>query len=115
MATEQDLEVVEDNDSVVVVTCKVDGAAIDLTGAQIDFYLKPDKATDEIAPTVVHYSSEGGEITLRTQSGATLGQAEIRFSRTDIPEPGKKRYRLDVTQAERRLTFAYGKVVILDV
>lgn len=115
MATEADIEVVEDNDTVLVVTCRVDGSPIDLTGAEIDFFMKPDKATDESAPTVVHYSITGGEVTLRPQSGATLGQAEIRFDRTDIPAPVKKRYRLDVTVAERRLTYAFGKVVVLDV
>jgi hypothetical protein len=114
MATEQDLEVVQGNDAVIVLTCRVDGVAIDLTGAEVEFFLKPDKATDESAPTVVRYSTTGGEITLRTQSGATLGQAEVRFNRTDIPDPVKKRYRLDVTQAERRLTYAYGRVVVLD-
>lgn len=115
MATEQDLELIEDNDPIVVATIRVDGAAIDLSGAQADFYLKPDKATEEDAVTVVRYSTETGEITLRPQSGATLGQLEVRFDRTDIPAPGKKRYRLDVTQAERRLTYAFGVVRIKDV
>jgi hypothetical protein len=115
VATEVDLEIVEDNDALIVATCRVDGQAIDLTGSVVDFYLKPTKATDESDPSVVHYSTETGEVTLRAQAGATLGQVEVRFRGTDVPNPEKWRYRLDVTTAERRLTFAFGRVVVLDV
>lgn len=113
MATEADIEVVEDNDSLIVVTCRVDGAPVDLTGAGVDFYIKPDKATSEGAPSVIHYSIDSGEVCLRPQTGATLGQVEIRFNRTDLPNAARKRYRLDVTVAERRLTYAFGRVVVL--
>jgi hypothetical protein len=115
VATEADIEIVEDNDAIVVVTCRVDGAPVNLTGAQVDFFLKPTKATAETDSSVVHYSTDTGEITLRTQSGGTLGQVEIRFVGTDVATPEKWRYRLDVTQAERRLTYAFGRVVVIDV
>ena len=115
MATEQDLEIIEDNDVIIVATIKVDGVAINLTGAEVEFFLKASKATEEDDISVIRYAIDTGEVTLRTQSGATLGQLEIRFNRDDIPAPVKKRYRLDVVQAERRLTYAYGAVRVKDV
>jgi hypothetical protein len=115
MATETDIEIVEDNDAVILFTCRVDGQAVDLTGASVSFYLKPDKATEENAPTVVHYSTDDGSIELLPQTGATLGQGRVLFVGTDVANPAKKRYRLDATIAERRLTYAFGKVVIQDV
>lgn len=115
MATETDIEIVEDNDPVVLFTCRVDGVPINLTGATVDFYLKPDKATEESAPSVIRYSTETGSIELLPQTGATLGQGRVLFSRADIATPVKKRYRLDATVAERRLTYAFGRVVVLDV
>lgn len=115
MATEEDIEVIEDNDPVVVFTCRVDGAAIDLTGALIEMFLKADKATAETDAGVVKYSTEDGGVTIRTQSGATLGQCTVQMDASDIGTPGKKRYRLDVTQNGRRLTYAFGRVIIKDV
>jgi len=115
MATERDIEVIEDNDPLVVFTCKVDGAAINLSGAEVNFYLKPSKDTDEDDDSVVTYSTETGEITLRAQSGATLGQLEVRMSADDLGAPGKLRYRLDVIQSMMRTTYAYGRVVVINV
>lgn len=115
MATEVDIEVVEDNDPDVLFTCKVDGAARDLTGGDIDFWIKATKAIEEDDPSVVHYTSGDSEITPLPQSGGTLGQVRVTIRRADIPTPGKFRYRFDVTVADKRLTHAFGRLIIRDV
>lgn len=115
MATEQDIEVIEDNDPIVLFTCRVDGTPVNLTGAEVSFYLKATKATEEADTGVVEYSTDNGAITLEPQSGTTLGQLKVQMSRTDIAAPAKKRYRLDVTQSMKKLTYAFGRVIVKDV
>jgi hypothetical protein len=113
MATETDIEVVEDNDSVLVVTCRVDGVPVDLTDTQVEFFLKATKATAE--SDAVQYSTTNGAVTLFPQETETLGQCRVQVSAADIATPGHQRYRLDVIRNDKRLTFAYGRFVIRDV
>jgi hypothetical protein len=115
VATERDIEVIEDNDPVVIFTCKVDGQAIDLTEAEVNFYLKPNKATEEVDESVARYSTETGEIILRPQTGDTLGQLEVHLEAADLTQPAKLRYRLDVVLSGKTLTYAYGRVIVIDV
>lgn len=115
MATEADIEVIEDNDEVVIFTCRVDGTPINLTGALIEMFVKPDKATNEADAGVIKYSTTGGEVTILAQAGDTLGQCSVQIDGSDVATPAKKRYRLDVTQNGRKLTFAYGRLVVRDV
>lgn len=117
MATEADIEVIEDNDPVVVFICRMDGATVDLTGALIEFYLKAAKATEEDDAGVIKYSTTGGEITILPQGEdeETNGQCQVFMKATDLPEPVKKRYRMDITQNGRKLTYAYGRLVVIDV
>jgi hypothetical protein len=115
VATERDIEVIEDNDPIIVFVCKVDGTPVDLTGATIDFYLKPDKTTEETDATVVRYSTDTGEVTIPSQTGDTVGQCLVQLDRADLGTPGKLRYRFDVTQGGKVLTYAYGRVIVIDV
>jgi hypothetical protein len=115
MASEVDIEVIEDNDPVVTFICRVDGAVVDLTGALIEMFLKADKSTAEDAVGVVEYSTAGGQITIPSQVGALKGYCYVQMSANDLGTPGKLRYRVDVTQNGRKLTYAYGRVIIVDV
>jgi hypothetical protein len=111
MASEVDLEVVERNDPVIVATCKLDGNPVDLTGATVEFVVKPTRAETDVRL----YSSEAGEIEVAPQTGDTVGRVIVRLDNADLAVPGTRRFRLDVVQADRRLTYSYGRLRILDV
>lgn len=61
----------------LTVTRQDTGAVVDLTGATIELTVK--KHTGDPDPPVAT-RSVGSGITILTQSGATLGQADIEFS-----------------------------------
>lgn len=115
MATKNDITVIEDNDPLLTFTCKQDGTAINLTGATIAFHLKPDVATEEGATGTVSYTTATSAVTILTQSGATLGQCTVQMVAADLATPGTKKYRLDVTQGGKKLTYSYGSVRVLNV
>jgi hypothetical protein len=103
-----------------VLTVTVDGAAYDLTTATaIELQLKAGPGSAD--PALASLSLAGGEIVRRTQSGTTLGQADVEIPSTWLTGVGTPAgtYYFDVVVVFpgpiRRYVVKPRKVVVRDV
>lgn len=71
-------------------------AVFDITGMQIDFWIKTSKDTADTDPTTVHLSTSGGDIIL---TDPTNGVCQVSVAKTHLQTAGDLWYRLDVTSA----------------
>lgn len=105
----------ERNDETIFVTItqQPGGTPYDLTGHNMECWIKgaanyPDEADDSRSMSTVT-----GEITI---VDPLAGQARIEVPASDLPAPGKQFIRIDVLSADnKRKTAAYGSVTIIDL
>lgn len=84
-------------------------AVVNITGMQLDFYIKLAETTSDSDPSTVHLSTTSGEITL---TDPVNGVAQIFISRTHLQTAGNLWYRLDVTSAGRLKTAGKGTLAV---
>lgn len=108
-----DIQVYEGNDPSLLFTIKANGAAIDLTGATVEFYIKENTSKSDTDPSTVKLSTTGGQITIL--SPATAGQCRVDVTSANLGGLKQQVYRLDVIKSSRRLTYSHGKLLKVNV
>lgn len=76
--------------------------AYDLTGATIEFILKPDRMDADTAPA--------GDWAILLP--AVNGLADLQLDNADLGTPGTQWYRVDIIKSGNRRTFGYGAFVV---
>jgi hypothetical protein len=114
MATHQELLVYEWNDEEIALTITDPdlGAAYDLTGAELEFFIKPTADVADNDPSVEVLSTGTGEITVTDAAG---GIALVMINRGYLSVPGDLVWRLDVVRAGTRRTAVYGPLRVTDL
>jgi hypothetical protein len=114
MTTTQRIVLGQNNDETLQTTITShdstpsDGAQ-NITGMQLDFYIKTTENTPDTDPATVHLSTLTGEIVL---TNPTAGIAQISVARTHLQTPGNMWYRLDVLASGQLKTAGNGPLVV---
>lgn len=80
----------------------------DLTGAVVEFYMKPKTEDPDRLPT---YSTANGSIVV---TDAPAGLAAIRFDSHDIRYASQARYHVDAVKNGRRTVLGWGALSVVD-
>jgi hypothetical protein len=80
----------------------------DLTGAAVEFYLKPKIEDPDRLPT---YSTANGSIAV---TNAPAGLASIHFDSHDIRYASQARYHVDAVRGGRRTVLGWGALSVVD-
>ena len=111
MGARRDLKLIEGNPETVRETVTDDdtGSPYDLTGATINFYIKPSADTADTDPSVTKLSTSTSEITVTDAAGGVCTVA--------VPPQaaGTLWRRLDVVTAGQAKTAVYGPLYVLNV
>lgn len=115
----EDIEFVENNDPIAEFVCtrsrlELDGTTTstpqNLQDALIECYVKTGKDVADDDPSTILYSSDTpGDVTVVDEAS---GICQVNFE--DVTRTHNW-YHLDVVKDGRRLTFAYGKIKVVDV
>lgn len=89
------------------------GEDVNLTGLEIDFYIKVTAETSDTAPSTVKLSTTGGDITISTAPNHTIpARATVSISKTVVPTGLFGVWRCDVLGA-KKVPCGYGPCNIL--
>lgn len=103
----------ERNDETIFVTITSAGTPYDLTGHNVECWIKPSAATSDEDPASFTMSTVTGEVTI---TDPLAGTARIEVPSANLPDPGKRFIRVDVLSADgKRKTAAYGSVTVIDL
>jgi hypothetical protein len=103
-----DIIIAEWNDQVYSLSLTSGGAAYDLTGAELDMFLKPQAGIADNAPGVVKLSTVTGEIVI---TDAVNGEASVVVPSDDTGSANAYSfYRVDAVVDSKRSTALYGNV-----
>jgi hypothetical protein len=108
------LTVFEGNDESVelAITDPDLSAAYDLTGAEIEFFIKATPDVLDADPSVVILSTTSGEIVVDDEAG---GLATVTIERGHLSTPGDLVWRVDVVRPGTRRTAAYGPLRVVNL
>lgn len=115
MTTTQSIVVGQNNDETLQTTITnhdsvPSDAVVDITGMQLDFYIKATETTADSDPSTVHLSTLTGEIVL---TNPTQGVAQISIARAHLQTVGNLWYRLDVKASSQIKTAGKGTLVVV--
>lgn len=83
---------------------------INITGMQLDFYIKTSQTTLDSDAATVHLSTLTGEITL---TNPTAGVAQVFIAHTHLQSSGDRWYRLDVLSGGQLKTAGEGVLTVV--
>jgi hypothetical protein len=114
MTTTQRVIVQQNNDETLQATVQDHDSSpsdnvINITGMQLDFYIKSAPLTPDTDPGTVHLSTATGEITL---TDPVNGSARIFVARAHLQNAGSLWYRLDVLSGGQLKTAGNGDLVV---
>lgn len=105
---EVDITLAEFNDETLALTLTSGGAALNITGLELDLYLKPLSGIPDSTSGVTKLSTTTGEITITNGPG---GLATVAIPKTDLGTvTAYTFYRVDVIAAGKANTAIFGKV-----
>jgi len=105
---EVDIVLAEFNDETLNLTITSNGSAYNITGLELDMYLKPQAGVADGAAGVVKLSTVTGEITITNGAG---GLATVAIPNADLTSTGAFTfYRVDIVAAGKKNTAIFGKV-----
>ena len=115
MTTTQSVVLGKNNDETLQVTITQHDsiptdAVLNITGMQLDFYIKTSQTTADSDPATVHLATGTGEITL---TNPTQGVAQVFIAKTHLQTAGNLWYRLDVTTGGQTKTAGRGTLEIV--
>lgn len=98
------------NDVTLLLTLTNGVEPLNLTGAEVDVFLKTAAGVDDADPSTVKFSSSASQITI---TSASLGQASCPISHTLLgTSEAFTFWRCDVVAAGLRNTAMYGAVLV---
>jgi hypothetical protein len=108
------LTLYESNDEAVslAITDPDVGTAYDLTGAEIEFFIKATPDVPDADPSVVILSTTSGEIVVDDEAG---GLATVTINRDHLMIPGDLVWRVDVVRPGTRRTCVYGPLRVVNL
>lgn len=97
------------DETVSLALTQASGAAFNLTGSTVNFYIKPSALTPDSAATVIKLSTTTGEVVVTDQLG---GLATVTIPASDLKIPVGRFWRCDVVQGSTTKTALFGQVQV---
>lgn len=106
---EIDILLAEFNDETLNLTLTSGGGALNITGLEIDVFLKTAAGAADSDPSTIKLSTATGEVTITSGPG---GLANVAIPATDLTGLGIGFWRCDVVNGGKRNTAIYGTVTV---